>query len=200
MPSEVTFKHEEDILWIINFDETKHKMGTSIKSGIQGMRYHNPSFPRAGDRIVKCNRHITGVYCTNPLEELPPLFIFDTKAKSESNYDIDSAWCQGLPKVSGKYGTGVKQTWDSFVAMRPKGGMDTSLFPIFIQNVILPCYPYVQSETVRVPVTKRKIKGPLIIKTDTEPGQLSKELKHIEFHESLMDNGVHIALGLPNGT
>ena len=74
------------------------------------------------------------------------------------------------------------------------------MFPFFIENVILPCYPGLQKETVRDPTTGRKIKGPLFIKTDTGPGRLSNELNHINYREQLMERGAHIGLGLPNGT
>ena len=67
-------------------------------------RYTNPTFLRAGDRVTKSSRHTTGVYATNPLEVLPPLYIFDAKSKNENNYKIDPLWCRGLPKVSGKFG------------------------------------------------------------------------------------------------
>ncbi len=107
--SKVTFEHEDYILWILNFDESEHKLGTKVKGGIQGQRHHNPSFPQAGDCIIKNNQHITGVYETNPLKPLPPLFIFDTEAKAKSNYCIDPAWCKNLHKVRGKYGLGYKK-------------------------------------------------------------------------------------------
>ncbi len=107
--SEVTFKHDDNILWILNFDESEHKLGTKVKGGIQGQRYHNPSFPQAGDCNIKSNKYITGVYRNNPLEPLSALFIFDTKAKSESNYCIDPAWCKNLPKVRAIYGIGSER-------------------------------------------------------------------------------------------
>ncbi len=120
---------------------------------------------------MKSTHHITGVYTTNPLESLLPLYIFETKAKNESNYIIDPGCCQGLPTVCGKYGAGKVMMWNAFVAMRPKGGMDLCLFSFFIENVILPCNPGLQKETVCDPTTGRKIKGLLFIKTDTGPGR-----------------------------
>ncbi len=100
--SEVILFHKEDILWFVNSDKTEHDLSTdSLKNGSRGQRFVNPSFPCAGDQTVKSTHHITGVYTTNPLEPLPPLYIFETKAKNESNYTIDPAWCQGLPTVRG---------------------------------------------------------------------------------------------------
>ncbi len=199
--SEVTLHKEDNIHWFDNFDETEHKLSTEgPKGGVQAQQYHNPSFPWTGDQIIKSNHHIIGVYSTNPLKALPPLYIFDTNARSESNYNIDPAWCHGLPKVHGMYGTGQLRVWDSFVAMWPKGGMDKPLFPLFIKNVILPCNPNLQKETVRCPSKGRKIKGPFILKTDTGPGCLSRDEEHLKFKEELMEMGVHILLDLPDGT
>ncbi len=91
-------------------------------------------------------------------------------------------------------------TWKSFVTMRPKGGMDSSLFPFFIENVILSCYPGLQKETVCDTMSSHKIKGLLFIKTNTGPGRLSNKLNHIKYRKQLMDMGAHSGLGLSNGT
>ncbi len=56
-----------------------------------------------------------------------------------------------------------------------------------------------QPNTVRNENCK-KIKGSLIFKTDTGPGCLCNEESHIKFHEEMLEKGVHIMLGLPNGT
>ncbi len=90
--------------------------------------------------------------------------------------------------------------WDLFVAMQPKGGMDKTLFPLFVKNDILPCYPNLQKETVCCPSTGHKLKGHVILKTDTGPGHLSKDEEHLKFREDLMEIGVYILLVLPNGT
>jgi len=59
-------------LWFVNTDETNHKFSTDgPKGGPATQRHHNPSFNRCGDRVVKSNRHTTGVYATNPFEALP---------------------------------------------------------------------------------------------------------------------------------
>ncbi len=59
--------------------------------------------------------------------------------------------------------------------------MDASLFPIFIENVILCCYPGLQKKTVCDPMTGHKIKGPLVIKTDNGPGRCLNNPNHIEY-------------------
>ncbi len=66
-------------------------------------------------------------------------------------------------------------TYDSFVAIQPKGGMDKALFPMYIEKVILPLYPSVQGETVQDPRTGLKLKGLLFIKTYTRQGCHSQE-------------------------
>lgn len=55
-------------------------------------------------------------------------------------------------------------------------------------------------ETIHDPVTKQRLKEPLIIKTDTGPRWLSKDDKHVKEHLKLLQIGVHILLGLPNDT
>ncbi len=184
MWSNVAIFHRENNLWFVNFDETKHALSAECqKNGSHDQRFINPAFPHSGNCTVKPICHITSVYTTNPLEPLLQLYIFETKAKKESNYTIDPAWCQGLPTVCGKYGMGKVMIWNSFVTMRPNGGMDAFMLQIFIENVILCCYPGLQKETVHDPTTGHKIIGPLFIKTNTGPDRLSNQLNHIEYHE-----------------
>ncbi len=47
--------------------------------------------------------------------------------------------------------------------------MDKSLYPFFITQVVLNCYPCGQKETVR-DETRQKIEGLLVIKCDAGPG------------------------------
>ena len=44
------------------------------------------------------------------------------------------------------------------------------------------------------------LSGPLIVKTDSGPGRLSKEANSLDFREQLAAMGVHILLPLPNAT
>ncbi len=44
------------------------------------------------------------------------------------------------------------------------------------------------------------LSGPLIVKTDSGPGRLSKEADSLDFREQLAAMGVHILLSLPNAT
>ena len=107
--SEVTLFHDDDILRFVNMDETHHELGNEgKKGGSTTVRYTNLTFSCDGDRVTKSSRHTTGVYSKNPLEVLPPLYIFDTKLKDASNYKINPEWCKGLPKVVGKFGRNKK--------------------------------------------------------------------------------------------
>ena len=203
--SEISFVHPDDILRFINLDETHHKYSTKGDSGgSRTNRFSNSSFPRAGERVVAGSMHATGVYMTNPHEVLPPLYIYETSVKEKDNAKIDPEWVKGLPKVTGKFGHDVEQVWESFVAARKKGSMDTSLWHLLIDEVILTLYPNVQKEVVR-DANGKLLKGPLFIKTDAGPGRLAhgklaKEANSVEFLEMMADKGVHIILGLPNGT
>ena len=111
--SKVTLFHDDDILQFVNMDETHHELGNEgKKGGSTTVRYKNPTFSCAGDRVTKSSRYTNGVYSTNPLEVLPPLYIFDTKSKDASNYKINPEWCKGLPKVVGKFGRNKKELWN----------------------------------------------------------------------------------------
>ncbi len=94
------FFHEDNILWYVKFDKTEHSLDIKSPRHIfHGQRYHNPSFPCAGNCTIESNCEITGV----PLDPLPLFYIFDTNAKKESNFTIDPAWCQGHPTVSSEF-------------------------------------------------------------------------------------------------
>ncbi len=68
VPSKVTLAYDDDLLWFINCYETAHKFSTKGPEGdVKALRYHNPSFPCAGDWIAKSSHHTMGVYATNPL-------------------------------------------------------------------------------------------------------------------------------------
>ena len=127
--SDVTLGHDEDARFFINIDETHHRFSNeSDKGGTRALRYAASFITRSGDRVVKNGRHTTGVYSTNAFgEALPPLYILDSKAKYPKNFQIDLRVAEGLPKVYGKYGNRHAAWYDSDLAVRRKGGMDTSL-------------------------------------------------------------------------
>ena len=134
-------------------------------------------------------------------DPLPPLYIFDTSLKNPDNYKINSKILEGLPVVSGRYGQDKVHTFPSFVLMRKKGSMDTSLWALYNEHLILRCYKgRVHPTPVRDPTTQKLIKGPLINKTDGGPGRLSREASSIKFWENMAAMGMHILLSLPNGT
>ena len=79
--------------------------------------------------------------------------------------------------------------------------MDTSLWTLYNEHVILPCYKGRLSPTpIRHPTTLKMLKGPLINKTDGGPVRLSNEAQSIDFRERMATLGMHILLSLPNGT
>ena len=142
-----------------------------LKGGSTTQRSINATFSRSGDRVLETNRHTTGVYASNPLEALPPCYIYDTKLIKESNFKINPEWCKGLPKVRGWFGRLEEIKCASFLSVRHKGSMDTSLFQLWFEKVIKVCYPHT-SPKVKRNETGRMVKGPLILKTDSGPGRL----------------------------
>lgn len=70
---------------------------------------------------------------------------------------------------------------DSFVSVRSKGSIDDSLFRDYIRNVILPLYPNITNECEIV--NGKFMKRPVIFKTDSGPGRLKEDMKHVNFLE-----------------
>jgi hypothetical protein len=80
--------------------------------------------------------------------------------------------------------------------------MDTSLWHDLHRSVYLTCGYENKLAPVpeRDPVTKKLLRGPLIIKTDNGPGRLAADAASMKFREEMAELGVYILLGLPNGT
>jgi hypothetical protein len=79
--------------------------------------------------------------------------------------------------------------------------MDTSLWHDLHCDVYLKIYKgRLLPEPIRDPVTRKLLSGPFIVKTDSDPGQLSKEAASLSLQEEMANFGVFILLSLPNGT
>lgn len=102
-------------------------------------------------------------------------------------------------KVCGKYGTSCLMTYNSFVAMQPKGEMDKSLYPIYTEKVILPLCHTLQMETVQDPKTWCKLRAPSSSRLIQDVVSLTRR-RPCQIFEDLEEKGVDIGLGLPNGT
>lgn len=70
-------------------------------------------------------------------ERLLSLYILDGKEKYPTNYKIDSLVGIGLSKGSSKFGGTTMKEFSSFLAVRKKGGMDTSLWEVVVTELIL---------------------------------------------------------------
>ena len=194
--------HPHDARYFVNTDETHHPFSTAgDKGGSRQQRWADPSFPRAGERTTISSRHTTGAYSVNLAgEALPPLYILDSKAEFEENFKIDPRIAIGLPEVIGIFGTGRLTSFASWVGVRRKGSMDSSMWSQFQTKIVLPCYPNIQKKIERCVLTDKILKGPVIVKTDAGPGRLAKDAKSWEFRKKMHDQGLYIMLGLPNGT
>ena len=154
----------------------------SDKGGMRARRYAASVITQSGDRVVKIGRHTTGCYATNAFgEALPPLYIFDSKAKYPKNYKIDTRVANGLPKIEGRFRNTNVAKFDSFLAVRRKGGMDRSLWEMVLEELILPLHPNTSREIERCPITKKIFKGPLVVKSDAGQGHLCTEASSWEF-------------------
>ena len=200
--SEVSLHHPDDIYWFTSCDETHHVFSNETdKGGSRSRRWINPSFARSGDRGVKGHLHTTGVYTTNLAgEALPPLYIFESKAKNEENFSIPSDVCIGLPTVRGKYGTDKVRKYHSNIAVRHKGSMNTSLWHQFVETTHCKLYPRMSKEVVRCSETNLLLSGPCICKTDAGPGRLASEAESLDFRLRMWELGFIILLSIPNAT
>ena len=108
--SEVSLFHPDDCDHFITLDETHHPLSTEgNKGGSTTRRYANASFPRSGNRVVKSEGHISGLYgYTLRGESLPPLYIISTRSECPDNYKLDTKICEGLPRVNARYGAEIE--------------------------------------------------------------------------------------------
>jgi len=137
--SELDFRSDDVRRRIVNMDETHHDLSiTGDRSGPRAVTYHNKNLQRGSKRGVKSTRHVTGVYATNAAgESLPPMYIYDSSAQNEVNYQVQLQWLEGLPSVSGRYGCPMQYETGSFFAVRASGSKDDSLLMEYIHNVVL---------------------------------------------------------------
>ena len=130
--------HADDVHWFITLDETHHPYTTEgDKGGPRQQRMTTVSLPRAGEPVIESSSHATGVYgFTLGCEPLPPLVIFDSNAKDEKNFAVNSEWAEGLPEVYCKYGLDKQKTYGSGVSLRRKSGMTSSLWREFMRRIL----------------------------------------------------------------
>ncbi|KAI2494414.1 hypothetical protein MHU86_20097 [Fragilaria crotonensis] len=199
--SEVRFKMDTQRR-IINMDETHHNLSiTGDKSGSRSVSYHNPTFQRGAVRGVKAGRHITGVYATNAEgEALPPLYIFDSNAKSEDKFRVKMDWLKGLPSIEGRFGCPTRVESDSYYAVRSRGSMDDELLNHYIESVIIPLYPNMHKTAVFDATTGKLNQGPVILKLDAGPGRMVSSEIVLAKRDEFFQRGLVIILGLPNAT
>ena len=199
--SELDFRSDEVRRRIINMDETHHDLSiTGDRAGPRAVMYHNPSLQRGCKRGVKSSRHVTGVYATNAAgESMPPMYIFDSGAKFEDNFQVRLQWLDGLPVTTGRYGCPERIECGSFYSVRSHGSMDDSLLNDYINQVILPLYPNI-SKTAAFDPTGKLLHGPVILKLDSGPGRIVASYDSILRREALAEMGLIIMAGLPNAT
>ena len=200
--SEVDFRSDDVRRRIINMDETHHDLSiTGDKGGSRALVYSNPKLQRGYKKTVKAGRHVTGVYATNAAgEALPPLYIFDSGAKIESNFRVKLSWLDGLPKVTGRFGCPDRIEESSFYSVRSRGSMDDSLFNDYIERVVLPLYPNISKTATFDANTGKLLCGPVILKVDSGPGRIIANMESIAKREAFRELGLLILMGLPNAT
>ena len=128
--------------------------------------------PRVHKEFAKVT-HTIGLYgSTANGTPMPPVYIFDTKAKDEGNFQLKYSWCKHLPKVREEYGFDQVIKSDSNVSVRCSGCSDEELIQELIEKAYLPLYPNVAKETTSDSEGKF-ISGPVQLKTDSGQGRFS---------------------------
>jgi hypothetical protein len=164
--------------------------------------FHNPYYQRGYKRTVKAGRHVTGVYAMNAAgKALPLMYIFDSGVKPEQNFQVKTTWLEGLPIIKGRFGCPELIEESSFFSVRsPEGSMDDSFFIEYIEKVLLPLYPNISKTTEFNPVNGKLLRGPVILKVDSGPGQIVASEESISKREVFLEMGIFILVGLPSAT
>ncbi len=182
-------------------DETSHEYGTKgDNGGTQSLSYTNDELPHAGHRVGKSSGgHTTGAYGSNPLEPMPPIFIFSSNVKKdEEKMKVKVEWVKGLPEVTGYWGFSSPETVPSFVAVRPKGSTDAELFEDMVEKYSS-LYPNLAPKC-KCDNDGKLIKGPIFIKSDMGPGRQVKTFENVAFRRKAELRGIHLAPGVLNTT
>ena len=88
---------------------------------------------------------------------------------------------------------GKPTLFSSFVSVRKKGFMDSSRWPMFMEQVILKCFGNTVSRKIlRCPVTGRMLSGPVVVKADAVPEKLTTEAASWEFWRRMFEKGMYI--------
>jgi hypothetical protein len=150
---------------IINMDETHHNLSiTGDKGGPRAPVYTNPKLQRGYAKTVKPGQHVTGVYATNATgKALPPMYIFDSGAKIDSNYRVKLSWLEGLPVIQGRFGCPDRVEVASFYSVQARGSMDDFLFNDYEERVVLPLYPNINKTAKFDPNTGKLLAARLLL-------------------------------------
>ena len=150
---------------------------------------------------MKPGQHVTGVYATNSAgEALPPLYIFDSGAKIESNYRVKLSWLEGLPVIEGRFGCPDRVEVASFYSVRARESMDDSLFNDYVERVVLPLFPNINKTAKFDPLTGKLLCGPVLLKVDSGPGRMIANMQSLSKRAEFLEQGLFILMGLPNAT
>ena len=111
-------------------------------------------------------------------ETLPPLYIFDSGARTDDGFKINKKSVLGLSRVRGRFGCPNVERYFTFVAVRSSGSTDEGIFQQYVENVILPLYPNIGPQVVR-DNSGRLLTGPVWIICDTVLGQLQASYANV---------------------
>lgn len=150
------------------------------KGGSMIIHYSNSLFPRSGDCLAETSSHTTGIYGFMLQGES----LLSAGATNKDNYKFDVHICESLPEVVALYRQDLPSSRPSRIVVRRKESMDTGLWQLLHRQIY--CKPYqgkLVPEPVYDPITSKMLKGLLMSKINSVPGQLSSEAVSIDFQE-----------------
>lgn len=128
---------------ILCFDETGYTLSskTDNDNPCSGS-YTYPNLPRSGDSSTRGSRHATGVYSHSACGvNIPPLYIYDSKAANDEKFKVRPEWCKNLPIVEGYYGCPTKKKWPSHAERPSSGSMTDHIFQQCVNKCVSNLYP-----------------------------------------------------------
>ena len=153
-------------------DETHQRLSNvGDKSGSRATTLINPTLPRAGQRKVESQKHITAYVIVNGFDEVGPFtVIFDTSCDDEEDRQINLTWTAGLPRVNCQYGCDHVMTFEPVVLVTPKGGTSEDALEKILLQTLEPLYPDLAPNWVK-DADDNIIGGPVCHRLDGGPGR-----------------------------
>ena len=147
----------------MNMDETHHDLSIT---GHQGG-------PSRAARVESNQVGTSPVYMQKTAgKSLPPMYIFNSRAKYEDNFQVHLQWFEGLPSVTTQFGCPKQTESGTVYLVKLHGSTDDFLLNDYIHQVILPLYPKISKTTAFHTTTGKPLRCLVSLKLDSGPGRI----------------------------